>query len=108
MQKKLNWRAFSSGNRHKVIGEVQDIISSNDGCIVNFNMFSDLALSLSIEIEECRIVNLYNALDTVINIEGFDDKNINKESKKELLLFMNLSFSQGSGKLKTDIPDVPG
>ena len=35
---------------------------------MNFNMFSDLAITLSIEIEENKIVKLHQSLTTIINI----------------------------------------
>ena len=55
MHKKLTWELFSNEDRTKVIEAVKNAISSSDGCIINFNMFSDLAFALSIEIEENRI-----------------------------------------------------
>ena len=55
MQKKLSWELFSNTNRHEVIDAIKNIISDNDGCIMNFTSFSDLALGLSIEIEENKI-----------------------------------------------------
>lgn len=108
MIKKLNWQAFSNDERNKVIEELKEIISNNDGYIINFNMFSDLALSLNIEIEENRILELYKALTHILNVSDFDTKNINFESRKEWLIFMNISFSIGKGELKKEIPSVPG
>ena len=108
MQKKLSWQAFSNGDRNTVIEYVKNAISSNDGCIMNFNMFSDLALSLSIEIEAYRAIELYKSFSEILSINDDDENAISSESKKELLIFMNISFGQGKGKLKSQIPDVPG
>ena len=108
MQEKLNWEAFSSKDRNKVIEEVKNCISTHDGYILNFNLFSDLALSLSIEIEEKKIPALLKALSYVITIDDFISKKIKLDSKKEWLIFMNISFSQGKGVLKREIPSVPG
>lgn len=108
MLKKLNWQAFSNGDRAKVIGKVKDIISVNDGCIMNFNIFSDLALSLSIEIEEKCIPRLYKALCSVVSLSEFDIQDINTSSQKEWIIFMNISFGSGEGNLKQEIPEVPG
>lgn len=108
MPKKLDWEAYTNQKRIQVIEEIKEGISMNDGCIVNFNMFSDLALSLSIEIDENKITGLYGSLNDVLNVSGFEPENINQESKKERLIFMNISFGQGSGDLKLDIPAVPG
>lgn len=108
MPEKLSWEAFTDHSRIQAIEEVKDVISINGGCIVNFSMFSDLALSLSIEIEENRIFGLYKTLSSILKISGFDIKNINSESAKERLIFLNISFSSGRGELKNEIPDVPG
>ena len=76
--------------------------------ILNFNMFSDLALSLSIEIEENRITDLHKALQKVITVSEIDDDKLRSSSQKAWIIFLNISFSKGAGKLKTTVPDVPG
>lgn len=75
---------------------------------MNFNMFSDLALTLSVEVEENRIPELYNALSSTLRVSDFDAENIRTESTKEWLLFMNISFGGGEGKLKGEVPAIPG
>lgn len=42
MKNKLTWAAYSSKPRIEIIENIKDIISKNDGYIMNFNMFSDL------------------------------------------------------------------
>ena len=94
--------------RNKVIEEVKEAISLGDGCIMNFNMFSDLALSLSVEIEENKIARLHEELSSVLKISDFNLEDINPKSSKEMVIFMNISFGSGKGKLKSEIPSVPG
>lgn len=108
MQKKLSWQAFSKNDRNKVIEDVKTTISDGDGCIINFNMFSDLALSLSIEIEENKIHILHKALSLFVNISELETHDLNLESTKEWMIFLNISFSRGKGELKQEIPEVPG
>ncbi len=105
MQKKLNWQVISNDERNIIIETIKNIISSSDGCIMNFNMFSDIALTLSVEIEENKIQTLHKALSRVANISILDVHNINLDSKKEWLIFMNISFGKGKGKLKQEIPE---
>jgi len=107
MQKKLSWQVFSNDDRNEVIEAVKNSISNSGGCIMNFNMFSDLALTLSIEIEENKIHTLHKALSLVVNISEFELHDLNLESKKEWLIFMNISFGSGKGELKHEIPEVP-
>ncbi len=108
MVKKLNWQAYCGDDRHKAIEEIKAAISNNDGCIMNFNLFSDLALSLSIEIEENRINDLFTSLNNFLKLSEINAEIINPKSKKEWLIFLNISFSQGTGKLQIEIPSVPG
>ncbi|MBV1888402.1 MAG: hypothetical protein KUG51_03855 [Urechidicola sp.] len=108
MQKKLNWEVFSNKDRNTVIESVKSVIFSSDGCLVNFTMFSDLAIALSVEIEENKIITLYNAISNIVEISNFEKKEININSKKEWLIFINVSFSKGKGELKIELPAVPG
>ena len=108
MQKALTWTAFTNKKRLNIIEQVKDAISLSDGAIMNSNMFSDLALALSIEIEENRINALYEELLSVLTISSEAPKNMNLNSKKEWLIFINISFGQGKGDHKIDIPNVPG
>jgi len=108
MLKKLNWQAYTDGERNKVIEEVKDVISSSDGYILNFQMFSDLALSLSIEIEGNGIHTFHQAISSVLKISNLDEDIINVKSKKEWLIFLNIPFSRGKGDLERKIPAVPG
>lgn len=108
MRKKLNWQAYSVNDRNETIEKVKEAISRNDGYILNFNMFSDLALSLHIEIEENRIIDLHSALKGIIKLSDIDVEKILGTSRKEWFVFLNISFSKGKGELKTKVPAVPG
>ena len=108
MLKKLRWEAFSGKDRNKTIEAIKNTIVNNDGSIMNFNLFSDLALSLSIEIEENQIQELHRELSTILTLSELRLPDLNLKSKKECLIFMNVSFSKGEGNLKNEIPDVPG
>ena len=108
MQKKLSWELFSNDNRNEEIEAVKNAISNSGGCIMNFNMFSDLALTLIIEIEENKIQTMHRALSLVANILEFELYDLNIESKKEWLIFTNISFGRGKGELKQEIADMPG
>ena len=78
----------------------------SEGFILNFNMFSDLALTLCIEIEEQNINTLYQNLDKIVTLSSFEDKPT--KSKKEGIVYLNVTFNKGTGKLKQIIPSVPG
>lgn len=100
MKSKLSWAAYSNSDRNKIIESVKTTISKNDGYIINFNMFSDLAMSISIEIEENKIQTLHKDLSLIVGISEIESDNFNLNSKKEWLIFMNISFGKGKGGLK--------
>ena len=108
MINRLIWTAYSSKPRIEIIENIKDIISKSDGYIMNFNMFSDLAITFSIEIPEHRIIELHNALDSILKISDISTEDVFNKSKKEWLIFMNISFSKGTGELKIKMPEVPG
>jgi hypothetical protein len=108
MLNKLNWQVFSNKERNEAIEEIKRIISKNGGYIINFNLFSDLALSLTIEIEEKSILSLYKEIDKTLKISEPEPENLDINSNKDWWILMNVSFSKGKGILKVEIPNVPG
>ncbi len=108
MLNKLQWQAFTNDDRSSIIEKVKEVISGSDGYITNFHMFSDLALSLSIEITENSIHELHKALRKVLTVSEFNPEDIRSTSKKEWLIFVNISFGGGTGDLTKEVPAVPG
>ena len=58
--------------------------------------------------KENKIQALHRALSLVVNVSELELHDINLESKKEWLIFINTSFNRGKGELKQEIPEVPG
>ena len=109
MVKVIKWQASSERDRMTIIEEVKEAISSSNGYILNFNMFSNLALSLSIEIEPKDINGLHQTLSNVLDKITFLEPNtIVSRSKKEQLILLNISFMAATGNLKIETPAVPG
>ena len=108
MIRKLNWQGHTSTGRQNAIEQIKQVISSCGGSIMNFNVFSDLAMALSIEIEENEIPGLYDSLGKYLILSEFDPSVIKLDSQREWYIFLNISFSSGKGNLKTEIPEVPG
>ena len=106
--KKINWEAFSNKDRNEAIDELKSNISKSGGYIINFTLFSDLALSLTIEIEEKNILDLYKKIGETLKISEPEPENLDNNSNKDWWVLMNISFSKGKGDLKVDIPAIPG
>ncbi len=107
MKNKLNWQACSLEDRIKSIERIKQIINEY-GYIRDFNMFSDLALSLSIEIEENKIIDFHNDLQKIVTLSDLDSNTINLSSNREWMILVNISFARGTGTLKHEKPMVDG
>lgn len=99
------WTGYSNEERHLAINKIQAIIAKY-GNLVDFKLFSDISLSMTIEIEEFKIDELYAELDKNIGINNFDL--LNSISKIERTVLLNITFIKGSGKLIIEVPSVPG
>jgi hypothetical protein len=65
---KLFWTAYSNEERSKAISNIQTIISKY-GDIIGFKFFSDISLTMTIEIKELRIDTLYDELKNIVGID---------------------------------------
>jgi len=105
---KLNWQLYVKTSRNKAIEEIKNIISKNEGYIIYSNLFSDLALTLTVEIEEKNIKSLYLELDREFSIQDSGIQKIDLNSNQEWWVLMNISFGKGKGNISTKVPNVPG
>ena len=105
---KLNWELFSNQERHYTIQGIKKSITDSHGSILNFEMYSDVSLSINIEINECDIINLHTELALIGHLSGIDETSINKQSPREWIIFLNVTFVKGEGKLRSEVPEVPG
>lgn len=99
------WTGYCSDDRIIAISEIEKIVG-NYGYITDFKRFSDISLSIKIEIEESNIDKLYNALENYISLHAFEK--LNSVSKRERIIFLNTTFTKGTGNLKIETPAVPG
>lgn len=105
MRKNIKWEAYTNKNRHEMINKIQTMIMDHDGFIINFNRFSDMVLTLNIEIEENKIPGLYKDLSTISSLASNNSKNLHAnitDSRKECSLFLNITFKSGSGNLEIE------
>jgi hypothetical protein len=108
MSRKLNWVGFSSGDRTRTIEEIKRTVIRSDGFIISFNMFSDLALSLIIEILEKRVRDLHAALQKILDLTDLDPSLFDPQSQKEWMILLNITFADGTGNLSHEIPAADG
>ena len=99
------WTGFSDDERHSAINKIQSVVSKY-GDVVDVHLFSDISLSLTIEIEEFKIDKLYDELTKIISVQK--PEFLNSISKKERTIYLNITFSKGTGNLRIEVPSVPG
>ena len=63
-------------------------------------------MMLKIEIEEHKIDQLYDMLQNIIQLDKTEK--LNSTSTKERVIFLNVSFTKGTGNLRIEVPSVPG
>jgi hypothetical protein len=103
--KNLYWKGFCNEDRNAAIYKIEDIVNSH-GYITDSHMYSDIEICLKIEIEEKKIYNLYNELKSYITINEVND--IKSDSSRDRIVLINITFTQGTGNLKIEVPAVPG
>lgn len=99
------WTGYSNEERHYAINKFQSIVSKY-GDIVDIKLFSDISLSMMIEIEELKVDKLYDELIINMRIDKFEY--LNSVAKKVRMVFLNITFKRGTGDLKIEVPCVPG
>jgi len=99
------WTGYSNDERHGGIAKIKNIVSRY-GDIVGFRLFSDIAITITIEIEEYNIDNLYKELSGSIGIDKFEY--LHSVYKKERTVYLNITFTKSTGNLAIEVPSVPG
>ncbi|MCU0448651.1 MAG: hypothetical protein MUC97_02245 [Bernardetiaceae bacterium] len=99
------WTGYSPRQRHLAINEMQQTIARH-GDLVDFQSFSDLSITVKIEIEERKVDLLYRELAQQMGMADFPG--LSSQATRERVIFLNVSFAAGQGNLKTEIPEVPG
>jgi hypothetical protein len=99
------WKGYSNDERHSAINKILSVVSKY-GDLVDFKLFSDISLSMTIEIEEIKIEKLHDELSKKIVIEK--SEYLNSFSGNERTVYLNVTFAMGTGNLKIEVPSVPG
>lgn len=101
--KKFNWEVICHEERIKGISIVEQSINKY-GFILNFKMFSDISMSMMTEIPENKINALYSDLSNLMSLSDYEA--FNSVSEKEAIVFLNITFSKGTGDMRIEVPDI--
>lgn len=99
------WMGYSNAGRHHSIMRVREIVASY-GDIVDFKLFSDISVVMTLEIQERNVDDLFSKLTEEIKLDEYD--RLNSTSNNERVIYLNLTFTQATGDLKVEVPSVPG
>lgn len=99
------WTGYSNKERYASITTIKTIVATH-GDIVDFKLFSDISLTMTIEVKEINVDKLYNELADTIGMDKFDY--LHSTSKKERTIYLNITFTKSTGNLIIETPAVPG
>ena len=105
MPQVYHWTAYTALPRNTALQRIQDAVQS-PAFITDFNFFSDLSASLQIEVPGSHCIPLMDALKSVMTVESREP--VAASAETNILVFLQLNFSGGSGMLRHTIPEVPG
>ena len=103
--KKLYWEGVSHKERTTGISEIEQVVNKH-GFLLDFKMFSDISISMIIELPERKVDQLYTDLETYMAMDPFEK--IGSENTRDCTVLFNVVFAKGSGDLKIEVPSVPG
>ncbi|MCG7856975.1 hypothetical protein [Flavihumibacter sp.] len=99
------WKGYSNDERNSSMIAIQGVIAKY-GDIVDVKLFSDISLTMTIEIDEFKIDRLYDELSAIMGMDKFE--RLDSISKKERTIYLNISFTRATGNLIIEVPSVPG
>lgn len=99
-KKFIFWKAFCNESKFVALDKINQIIDIY-GDVVDVKQFSDVSMSLRIELPENTIDTLYLDLKTYIELEAFEK--LESKSTRERTVFLNISFALGEGNAKVAV-----
>jgi hypothetical protein len=97
------WKGICNKDRNLAISELTSIVDKY-AIILNFQRFSDISLSLMLELEECHLSNLQNDLKSLMTIDS--DDAVSTESRTTCVVFFNVTFTKATGNLEIENQEV--
>ena len=104
LMKRYFWSGISRDERIKAISEITGIVNKF-ATILSFQKFSDISLGLLLETEECKLAELRTGLQKVVSLG--DTEGELTDSKAGCIVHLNITFTEGTGDLEIEVPDIP-
>lgn len=101
----LFWKGIARKGRLEAISEVRSVVDKH-GSMIDAKAFSDLSLTLFIEVEEQKLRNLFHDLEQCVVLDASEPSV--SSAARVTCVYLNLDFPGGKGDLVHVTPDVPG
>ncbi|MFM8395139.1 MAG: hypothetical protein ACKOB4_14560 [Acidobacteriota bacterium] len=113
MGERIHLQGVTSSSRHLIIEAAREAITDAGGWIVDFHLFSNLALSLIFELDPVRLIQLldrFAALDIRLSDESLESAQrvAAAPPREDVRVLFNLTFQEGDGDLRIPVPAIPG
>ena len=113
MAERIHLQGVTSGSRHLIIEAAREAITDAGGWIVDFHIFSNLALSLIFELDPDRLDRLldhFEQIDIRLSDESREaaQRLVTTGDQDDVRILFNLTFQQGDGDLRIPVPAIPG
>jgi hypothetical protein len=103
--KRHYWTGLCREERVKALPEITRILDQY-AIILNFQLFSDVSMSLVLELEGCNLSPLFLGLSNIMSVEL--GETVFTHSKADHILLMNITFTKGTGNMEIEVPAIPG
>jgi hypothetical protein len=103
--KRYFWTGICNEDRTSGISRIEECINKY-GFIIDYKFFSDISISMVIEIKERHIKTLYEDLIKIIFITNPFE--LTSDSENECVILFNITFAKGTGDMIIEVPSVPG
>ncbi len=95
--------AVCNSDRYSAIPKIESIIQ-HYGTLLDFNLFSDISLSMLVEVPGDKVAIAISELSSILLFQ----EEPNAFEEENYYLYLNVSFAAGKGDIKHSIPEVPG
>lgn len=99
------WKGYCNLDRTSGITQIQDRINKY-GSIDDFKFFSDISISIVVEIDSNKIEMLYTELGKILDLDKEDKTSLSVSNTTKVLL--NITFTKGKGNMRNEVIAVPG
>lgn len=105
---RIYWEGIANAPRDQVLQQIKRSIQIAGGTITHSHFFSDISVGLTIELLSQEMELLRQILEKTVSLKSDAQIATTFPDSTEIALMLNITFSDGTGNLRNEIPMVPG